>query len=203
MVAADAIHVLKAGAVVESGSHRQLLEAGGAYASMAAKQAMRFDEEGEEEGGEAKGEGGAGAGEAASARAKATPRRLLRESVLRRGSVRLSVIPQALVDKLAGGKADGEGGSEGAPSGFRRLAALNRPEWAHGALGLLCALAVGLQVRAAWDGLAGVTDTVLPVACTLPSCSQYSCLRPTSPADARLLAGAVGGGVRPLAARPR
>lgn len=91
VVAADAIHVLKQGQVVESGTHKQLLELGGVYASMAAKQSMRFGEEeedGEQEGG-GKGDGAAAAG----GRGKGTLRKL-RESVLRRGSVRLSVIPQ-------------------------------------------------------------------------------------------------------------
>lgn len=92
VVAADAIHVLKQGVVVESGTHKQLLELGGVYASMAAKQSMRFqeeEEEAEQEGG-GKGDGPAAAG---GGRGKGALR-TLRESVLRRGSVRLSVIPQ-------------------------------------------------------------------------------------------------------------
>ncbi|PRW59338.1 ATP-binding cassette transporter [Chlorella sorokiniana] len=144
VVAADAIHVLKQGEVVESGTHKQLLEFGGVYASMAAKQSMRFGdekEEGEQDGG-GKGDGPVVAG----SRGKGALR-TLRESVLRRGSVRLSVIPQALADKLSR-KKEGEGSAAaaGSPAGFRRLAALNRPEWPVGALGLLCALAVGLQM---------------------------------------------------------
>lgn len=92
VVAADAIHVLKQGVVVESGTHKHLLELGGVYASMAAKQSMRFDDEeaeAEQEGG-GKGDGPAAAG---GGRGKGALR-TLRESVLRRGSVRLSVIPQ-------------------------------------------------------------------------------------------------------------
>lgn len=67
---------------------------------------------------------------------------------------------QALVDKLSK-KKEGEGSALAAdnPAGFRRLAALNRPEWAVGALGLLCALAVGLQVGACLCGV-GVTVPV-------------------------------------------
>ena len=52
---------------------------------------------------------------------------------------------QALVDKLSK-KKEGENATADNPAGFRRLATLNRPEWPVGALGLLCALAVGLQV---------------------------------------------------------
>ena len=97
---ADSIQVLKNGAVAESGSHRQLLELGGLYASLAAKQAMRFDEGEGEAGGQEGGTGGAkGASgdatvEVAAGRGKGAARQL-RESVLRRGSVRLSIIPQA------------------------------------------------------------------------------------------------------------
>ena len=101
---ADSIQVLKNGVVAESGSHRQLLELGGLYASLAAKQTMRFDEgEGEagaREGGAGGGKGAGGdatvevAASAGGGRGKGAPRQL-RESVLRRGSVRLSVIPQA------------------------------------------------------------------------------------------------------------
>ena len=60
---------------------------------------------------------------------------------------------QALKDKLSGAaKADGVSAGAG-PVSFGRLAALNRPEWLHGALGLLCAAVVGLQVR--WQRCAG------------------------------------------------
>jgi energy-coupling factor transporter ATP-binding protein EcfA2 len=101
---ADSIQVLKNGAVAESGSHRQLLGLRGLYASLAAKQAMRFDE-GEGDAGAQ--EGGTGGGKSAGGdatievaagtgggRGKGAVRQL-RESVLRRGSVRLSIIPQA------------------------------------------------------------------------------------------------------------
>ena len=107
---ADVIHVLqRGGAVAESGTHHQLLERGGVYARLAARQAMRLEAPtgaGEEEGGlgDGLGEGGdavveigAGAmaegGEGGVSGGKRGLRRL-RESVLRRGSVRLSVIPQ-------------------------------------------------------------------------------------------------------------
>ncbi|KAI7841858.1 hypothetical protein COHA_004387 [Chlorella ohadii] len=142
VVAADAIHVLKQGAVVESGTHKQLLELGGVYASMAAKQSMRFGDEDEQD--EQEGGGKADGSALGGVRGKGTLRKL-RESVLRRGSVRLSVIPQALVDKLSK-KKEGENATADNPAGFRRLATLNRPEWPVGALGLLCALAVGLQM---------------------------------------------------------
>jgi ABC-type glutathione transport system ATPase component len=89
VAAADAIHALKNGAVIESGTHRQLLEAGGYYASLAAKQALRLSDEGG-----AAGDDDAVVAVAAGGRSKG-PLRTVRDSVLRRGSVRLSVIPQA------------------------------------------------------------------------------------------------------------
>jgi hypothetical protein len=221
VAAADAIHVLKGGAVVESGTHRQLMERGGYYTSLASKQAMRLEEEAEVHGPE---QGGAAAGGDAMVtvtpgRAKAGPRKM-RDSVLRRGSVRLSIIPQVssrsaegstgcrdrgapspalsastscqqreprykarapavpqgaafemtfhaclklpaiipahfhsrgplsclqgLKDKLAPRRSQ-EGG-EAPPVAFSRLAAMNRPEWRFGVLGLLCATAAGLQM---------------------------------------------------------
>ena len=102
VAAADAIHVLRSGVVVESGTHRELLERGGHYSSLAARQAMRLEEEEEEEAG-----GQAGApGDALVKVAAGTGRgkgavRQLRDSVLRRGSVRLSIIPQAIARPAA------------------------------------------------------------------------------------------------------
>lgn len=89
---ADVIHVLKGGQVVESGSHQHLLQLGGAYASLAAKQALRFGEDAEAQGGDA--EADAVVAVEAGARRSKGPARTLRESLLRRGSVRLSIIPQ-------------------------------------------------------------------------------------------------------------
>ncbi|EFN57797.1 hypothetical protein CHLNCDRAFT_51094 [Chlorella variabilis] len=102
VAAADAIHVLRSGVAVESGTHRELLERGGHYSSLAARQAMRLEEEEEEEAG-----GQAGApGDALVKVAAGTGRgkgavRQLRDSVLRRGSVRLSIIPQAIARPAA------------------------------------------------------------------------------------------------------
>ena len=91
VAAADAIHVLRGGEVVESGTHRQLLKANGVYAALAARHALRMsdDGQGEEEVAAAVGETAGGA------RSQGGAMRTLRDSILRRGSVRLSVIPQA------------------------------------------------------------------------------------------------------------
>lgn len=86
---------------------------------------------------------------------------------------------QALVDKLSK-KKEGEGASAAAanPAGFRRLAALNHPEWPVGALGLLCALAVGLQVgayRCARAGAAAASMYSFHVQWIMHSCGCWVC----------------------------
>ena len=94
---ADSIQVLKNGVVAECGSHRQLLELGGLYASLAAKQAMRFGD-GEDDVGAPGSDGSievTAGSSGAGGRGKGPVVRPLRESVLRRGSVRLSIMPQA------------------------------------------------------------------------------------------------------------
>lgn len=74
--------------MVEQGTHRHLLETGGYYASLAAKQTLpQEDLEQDTSGGTAR-------IEPAPSSCKDNVR-VLRDSILRRGSVRLSVIPQA------------------------------------------------------------------------------------------------------------
>ena len=65
------------------------------------------------------------------------PLRKLRDSVLRRGSVRLSIIPESVRNKLSGEKAAGEEATEEKVP-FSRLAALQtKREWFLGSLGMV------------------------------------------------------------------
>ncbi|KAL4425508.1 hypothetical protein ABPG75_009524 [Micractinium tetrahymenae] len=175
---ADAVHVLRRGRVVETGTHRELLEKGGYYAQLAARQALHLESrpgsvaavEGQAScaagavgaagavvtvsvvaagtSAGAKGEKAASSGGGKGGAVSAVKR--LRDSILHRGSVRISVIPQRLKDKIAAQKRAEEGAHEEAaaqlPSPFRRLAQLNRPEWKYGAAGLVCACIAGLQM---------------------------------------------------------
>ena len=90
---ADLIAVVQRGAVVELGSHQQLMNQQGVYWALAARQqtTAAFSEQDtrEEE-----------AGGINNGTTKPTSKRTLRDSVLRRGSVRLSIIPQGIQDKL-------------------------------------------------------------------------------------------------------
>lgn len=195
-----------------AGTHRQLVELGGVYASMAAKQALKFgdeDADSAEEGGREQG-GGKGGADATAQVKNAGPRgkgvkpRTLRESILRRGSVRLSIIPLALKEKLAAGGVAAGGASAGADGGgaLRRLAVLNRPEWRHLLLGLLCSTALGLTVR--FSGMLGG-----PASCA--ECAQPSALCECTPtilippfissAVPRLQRGHQRGRLRPVATR--
>lgn len=132
--------MVKAGEVAELGNHQQLMQLqGGVYATLVARQQLAGADT-IEDGGDPK---------QAAAAAKA-PARTLRESVLRRGSVRLSVIPSAIQAKLAG-RQEAEVEPHAVP--FSRLAALNRPEWPLGFMGALCSAALGLQMPGATEAL--------------------------------------------------
>ena len=127
VAAAAAVHVLRRGRVVESGTHRELLEKGGYYAQLAARQALHL--EGSPSSlAPAEGQAGSVAGTAGMAGMTGTAGAVvtvsvvppttaaggkgdktaaaggrggavsavkrLRDSILHRGSVRISVIPQ-------------------------------------------------------------------------------------------------------------
>lgn len=135
VAAAAAVHVLRKGRIVESGTHRELLERGGYYAQLAARQALHLEGS---PGSLAPAEGQAGSvpdaagiagaagavvtvsvtpagaapegkdGKAAASGGKAgavSVVKRLRDSILHRGSVRISVIPQARLWQRVGTRA--------------------------------------------------------------------------------------------------
>jgi len=131
----DAIAVLKAGVVVETGTHAELVDAGGEYAGLAALQASRpadtFLTEGpleEEEEGGGEGDGGGDEETGGDGARRASPRRFDRASVAAR-----------LRAAVAGGK----GGEQARGAALEALA---RPAAAPAAAASVAAAGIGTQV---------------------------------------------------------
>lgn len=140
VINADSIAVVRHGEVIDQGTHHALVNKGGFYAALVAKQTMETEEP-----------------EQAVEEVPLVKKSLkkMRDSVLTRASVRLSVIPQDILKKLKRVSDDSLEGSDKTVS-FSRLVNLNKPEWKYGWIGLLSSALLGLQMPAFALALAGI-----------------------------------------------